>query len=64
MGCIEFAKTINRITGLQPSTDCFNYGITYGCNIDCPVLIAGECELQENENKELYLEIKQLNKFA
>ena len=37
-------------------TGCERYGMTWGCNIDCPVLRAGECELKDDENKELYNE--------
>ena len=35
-------------------TDCERYGMSYGCDIDCPVLQAGNCELKETDNKELY----------
>lgn len=33
--------------------DCERYGMTWGCDIDCPVLRAGKCELAEDENKAL-----------
>lgn len=35
-------------------SDCEEYGINHGCDINYPVLIAGKCELQDNSNKELY----------
>ena len=53
----EFARTVNELDdGLNHAsmTDCENYGMTWGCDIDCPVLRRDECELQEAENKELY----------
>ena len=34
--------------------DCERYGMTWGCDIDCPVLRQGKCELKDDENKELY----------
>lgn len=36
--------------------DCFNYGIVAGCDIYCPVLQRGECELKNEENEDLYNE--------
>ena len=36
--------------------DCFNYGIVAGCDIYCPVLQSGKCELKDAENEELYQE--------
>jgi len=60
MSDINFAKTITEIDlGAMASsvmTDCEKYGMTYGCNAECPVLIDGKCELQNEENKELYKE--------
>jgi hypothetical protein len=35
---------------------CERYGMTWGCDIDCPVLREGKCELKDTENKELYAE--------
>lgn len=37
-------------------TGCERYGMTWGCDIDCPVLQSGNCELKDSENKELYQE--------
>lgn len=58
MSDLSFAKTITeQDLGVMASTvmnDCFKYGMTYGCNEDCPVLIAGKCELQDSDNKNLY----------
>jgi hypothetical protein len=60
MSNISFAKTINRMslgtTAASIMTDCEHYGMTYGCNVECPVLCDGRCELQETDNKELYEE--------
>ena len=44
------------ITAASVMTDCEHYGMSYGCNAECPVLIAGKCELQNDENAELYKE--------
>ena len=56
----SFARTINErhlgVTAASIMTDCEHYGMTYGCNVDCPVLKASKCELQDGENKELYIE--------
>jgi hypothetical protein len=35
-------------------TECERYGMTWGCDIDCPVLRDGRCELKDSDNKELY----------
>jgi len=34
-------------------SECFKFGSTWGCRIDCPVFERGECEMQE-ENEELF----------
>lgn len=36
--------------------DCMKYGLVFGCNVNCPVLISGECELMHDENAKLYKE--------
>ena len=60
MGDMNFAKTINEkdlgVMAACVMTDCEHHGMTYGCTTDCQVLINGECELQDSDNKELYLE--------
>jgi hypothetical protein len=66
MGSLSFAKTINdRHLGTTASsvmTDCEHHGMTYGCTVTCPVLLASKCELQDDENKELYQEaMRELN---
>jgi len=40
-------------------TDCEAYGMVSGCDENCPVLIAGKCELQDTDNKDLYELAKQ-----
>lgn len=54
----SFARTINErhlgITAASVMTDCEHYGMTYGCTVNCPVLMRGECELMHDENAELY----------
>ena len=34
-------------------TECEKYGITWGCDKDCPVFQRKECELQEEVEKRL-----------
>ncbi len=55
-----FAKNITTIdlgvTASSVMNDCYKYGMTYGCDTDCPVLRSGNCELQDDVNKELYME--------
>lgn len=57
---MNFANTITeRDLGAMASSvmsDCEKYGMTWGCDINCPVLQRGECELKDAENKELYQE--------
>lgn len=38
------------------ANECFQYGMRSGCDIDCPVLKRGECELKDDDNKKLYNE--------
>lgn len=45
--------------GHPPMTDCERYGMTWGCDKDCPVLNAGLCEEKFGESKELYYELLQ-----
>ena len=47
MSDIRFARTIVAwgIGETAATNDCDNYGMTFGCNPECPILIAGECEL-------------------
>ena len=51
---LNFARTINSLGGMPPMSDCYNYGMTYGCDKHCPVLQAGNCELKDAECKDLY----------
>ena len=57
---ISFANTANEHEPYMPKSlsECETYGMWYGCNEHCPVLIRGECELQEAENKDLYELVK------
>ena len=62
MNCskMDFADTINELdnTLYHPNmTACESYGITWGCDIDCPTLIDGKCELKNSENYELYQQL-------
>lgn len=57
---MDFANTIVELDlGVMAScvmSDCEKYGMIAGCDINCPVLQAGKCELQNDENKGLYQE--------
>lgn len=57
----DFANTLADTVYLGMN-DCERYGMTWGCDIDCPVLQAGKCELKDFENKELYQEYLDLIK--
>ena len=37
--------------------ECHNYGIIGGCDEHCPVLMRGDCTLQEDECKFLYIKV-------
>lgn len=54
----NFAHEILYHDGGMPKgmTRCEKYGMTWGCDVDCPVLQAGKCELKDSENKDLYQE--------
>ena len=60
MSKVDFANTLADTVSLFMS-DCERYGMTWGCDIDCPVLQRGDCELKDAENKELYKEFLSLN---
>lgn len=51
---IEFANSVcanDKGLSYANMTECERYGITWGCDRDCPVFQRGECEIQEeNEN--------------
>ena len=61
---VSFAHTTNQIDPYLPKglSDCEEYGMWYGCDEHCPVLIEGKCELQETENKHLYELVKIMSK--
>ena len=47
----SFAHTITELDNRLPKgmTDCERYGMTWGCDIECPVLQRGECGLNKCE---------------
>lgn len=54
---LSFGHTLAEIDNGMPNgilTDCEAYGMVNGCDENCPVLIAGRCELQKTDNKDLY----------
>ena len=48
------------VTAYGAMNDCYRYGIVHGCTTECPVLIRGEFELKDDENKDLWEEVKSL----
>ena len=50
----------NRVRNKKPVIvdECHNYGIVNGCDVNCPVLIKGNCELKDTDNKDLYDKVK------
>lgn len=51
---IEFANTIcsdDKGLSYPNMTECERYGITWGCDRDCPVFQRKQCELQEENEK-------------
>jgi len=62
MGDQSFANTITAIdlgeTASSVMSSCEKYGMTWGCDTECPVLMAGNCELKDDENKNLWEEVK------
>ena len=51
-----FATAMQELssTGSLMATDCEKYGMTWGCDEDCPVLNEGKCELYKDVDE--YLE--------
>ena len=48
---IMFADTMAKSLGSTASsimTDCEKYGMTWGCDEDCPALNRGECKIYKN----------------
>lgn len=54
-----FANTLADFTNPMMS-DYERYGMTWGCDIDCPVLNRGECEFKDTECKDLFKEVQAL----
>ena len=48
---LEFANTLAG-DELFMMNDCERFGMTYGCQPDCPIYERGECELQEENKKQ------------
>jgi hypothetical protein len=49
---VEFANSLTDSINLS-MTPCERYGIVWGCDEDCPVYNANECDIQE-ENWKLF----------
>lgn len=61
---LGFGHTMSELSGEGVSvSDCHAYGSFDGCDEHCPVLIAGKCELQNDENAELYAKAKEIYKI-
>jgi len=50
----NFANTIVEldlsVTAVSIMTDCEKFGMTYGCQEDCPQLLRGECGIFKNND--------------
>mgnify|MGYP006921387271 CR=1 FL=1 len=57
---VEFANTLAD-TVFVGMNACERYGMTWGCDTDCPVLRDGKCELKDNENKGIWEQIQNEN---
>lgn len=54
---LQLGHTLAEVDNGMPNgilTDCEAYGMTGCCDENCPVLIAGKCQLQDTDNRELY----------
>lgn len=51
-----FAEALAEIDNGSPrgTSECYQFGSTWGCRPDCPVFQRGECELQA-ENEEMFV---------
>lgn len=51
MNKLDFAASLTELGsyGVAGTSDCFKYGSTWGCNIDCPVFQGGGCECEDSE---------------
>jgi len=56
---VELAIRDLGVTAASVMNGCEKYGMTHGCDVDCPVLNAGECELKDDVNKELWAEVRE-----
>lgn len=54
-------KTLG-VTAVSVMNDCYKFGLMNGCAVECPQLIRGDCELKDDENKELYQQALKENK--
>ena len=55
---LKFARTLNSLGShaFLGGTDCHHFGITYGCQSDCPVFERGGCTDCHVENIEMFIE--------
>ncbi len=53
MGFANSVCSMDNNLSYSNMTECERYGITWGCDKDCPVFQRGECELQK-ENEEIF----------
>ena len=57
---------ISVLNGHLPAgmTECEKYGMTYGCDGECPVFIAGECKLVDEDPEGFRKAIKETDGFS
>jgi hypothetical protein len=48
---LDFARAANDFSDDLPKGrgDCFDYGSWYGCDIECPTFLKGECEIEDKD---------------
>ena len=52
---IDFANFMyNKVDAGLFANACERYGMTWGCDTDCPVLQAHKCELKYTDNRHIY----------
>lgn len=59
-----FQKAIERGELPVGMNDCDAYGMTYGCDGQCPVFISGDCKCVEEDPEGFRKAIKETDRFS
>jgi hypothetical protein len=46
---LAFSRSLTYSTSPYMS-DCESFGMSFGCRVDCPVFVAGNCEVAKHED--------------